>query len=64
MYHKASEWKAQKAVIVGTPMRANDTLWGVLEKQLTGKIERFDGLTSPGRDAIYELLSENNPCLS
>ncbi len=63
MYHKASEWKAQKAVIVGTPMRANDTLWGILEKQLTGKIERFDGLTSPGRDAIYELLSEKQPVL-
>ena len=63
MYHKASEWKAQKAVIVGTPMGADDTLWGVLEKQLTGKIERFDGLTSPGRDAIYELLSEKQPVL-
>ena len=63
MYHKASEWKAQKAVIVGTPMRANDTLWGVLEKQLTGKIERFDGLTSPGRDAIHELLLEKQPVL-
>ena len=63
MYHKASEWKAQKAVIVGTPMGANDTLWGVLEKQLTGKIKRFDGLTSPGRDAIYELLSEKQPLL-
>ena len=63
MYHKASEWKSQKAVIVGTPMRANDTLWGVLEKQLTGKIERFEGLTAPGRDAIYELLSEKQPVL-
>ena len=63
MYHKANEWKAQKAVIVGTPMRANDTLWGMLESQLTGKIERFDGLTSPGRDAIYELLSEEQPVL-
>ncbi len=63
MYHKASEWKAQKAIIVGTPMGADDTLWGVLEKQLTGKIDRFDGLTSPGRDAIYELLSEKQPVL-
>ena len=63
MYHKASEWNAQKAVIVGTPMRPKDTLWGILERQLTGKIERFDGLTSPGRDAIYELLSEKQPVL-
>lgn len=63
MYHKANQWKVQRTVIVGTPMRANDTLWGVLERQLTGKIERFDGLTSPGRDAIYELLSEKQPGL-
>ena len=63
MYHKASEWNAQKAVIVGTPMSASDTLWGMLETQLTGEIDRFDGLTSPGRDALCELLSENQPVL-
>ena len=63
MYHKASEWNVQKVVLVGTPMRASDTLWGMLEKQLTGKVARFDGLTSPGRDALYQLLSENQPVL-
>ena len=63
MYHEASRWKAQKVVLVGTPMSPSDTLWGELEKQLTGKVGRFDGLTSPGRDALYELLSENQPVL-
>ena len=63
MYHRASEWNAQKAVIVGTPMSASDTLWGMLETQLTGEIDRFDGLTSPGRDALCELLSESQPVL-
>ena len=63
MYHRASEWDTQKAVIVGTPMRASDTLWGMLEKQLSGRIDRFAGLTAPGRDAIYELLSEKQPVL-
>ena len=63
LYHKASEWNAQKVVLVGTPMRASDTLWGGLEKQLTGRSARFDGLTSPGRDALNELLSENQPVL-
>ena len=63
MYHKASEWNVQKVVLVGTPMKASDTLWGMLEKQLTGKVARFDGLTSPGRDALYQLLSENQPVL-
>ena len=63
MYHKASKWDVQKVVLVGTPMSASDTLWGMLEKQLTGKVARFDGLTSPGRDALYQLLSENQPVL-
>ena len=63
MYHKASKWNVQKVVLVGTPMSASDTLWGMLEKQLTGKVARFDGLTSPGRDALYQLLSENQPVL-
>ena len=63
MYHRASEWNAQKVVLVGTPMGASDTLWGGLERQLTGSIARFDGLTSPGRDALYQLLSENQPVL-
>ena len=63
MYHKSSGWNAQKVVLVGTPMRGSDTLWGLLEKQLTGKVGRFDGLTSPGRDALYGLLSENQPVL-
>ena len=63
MYHKVREWNAQEVVLVGTPMSASDTLWGGLEKQLTGKVARFDGLTSPGRDALYQLLSENQPVL-
>ena len=63
MYHKVSEWNAQKVVLVGTPMGASDTLWGGLEQQLTGKVGRFNGLTSPGRDALYQLLSEKQPVL-
>ncbi len=63
MYHKAAEWNAAPAVIVGTPMAARDTLWGALETQLTGKVARFDGPTSPGRDAIYELLEAKQPAL-
>ena len=63
MYHKAVEWNAQKVVIVGTPMRPSDTLWGALEKQLTGGVNRCDGLTAPGRDTLRELLSENQPVL-
>ena len=63
MYHKAAEWNTSRAVIVGTPMGGRDTLWGALEKQLTGGETRFAGLTSPGRDAIYELLAAKQPAL-
>ena len=63
MYHKVNEWNAQKVVLVGTPMRASDTLWGTLEKQLTGRVAHFKGSTSPGRDALYGLLSKNQPVL-
>ena len=63
MYHKAIEWNIARAVIVGTPMGPRDTLWGALEIQLTGGMERFDGITSPGRDAIYELLAAKQPAL-
>ncbi len=63
MYHKAGAWDANRVVLVGTPMSATDTLWAMLEKQLTGKLNRFDSRTSPGRDAIYELLLEKQPVL-
>ena len=63
MYHKASNWNVSRAVIVGTPMGSRDTLWGALETQLGGSIARFDGFTSPGRDAIYELLAASQPAL-
>ncbi len=63
MYHKAIEWNVSRAVIVGTPMGPQDTLWGALETQLAGSIARFDGFTSPGRDAIYELLEAKQPAL-
>ena len=63
MYHKATEWNTSRAVIVGTPMAPRDTLWGAMETQLAGRLARFDGLTSPGRDAIYELLAAKQPAI-
>lgn len=63
MYHKAGEWKAQKVVIVGTAMSASDTPWGMLEAQLTGETDKFRENVSPGREALYHLLSEKQPVL-
>jgi len=64
MYHKAAEWGAKCVVMVGTAMSAKDTLWGLLEEQLTGKQKKFAGLTSPGRtEEFRELLAGQGPVL-
>ena len=63
MYHKAVEWNAKKVVVSGTALSTKETLWGLLEKQLTGKTVRFSGQVSPGKEAIRELLCENQPVL-
>jgi hypothetical protein len=63
MYHKATEWDAKRIVMVGTALGTDDTLWGLMEKQLTGRISRFKGQTSPGKEAIREMLNENQPVL-
>ena len=59
MYHKASKWDTRTVVIDGAAIDAEkETLWGILEKQLIGKINRFNRETSPGRDALCEMLSK------
>lgn len=61
LYHKANEWKANKVVIVGEKIEATDTLWGLIEKQLTGKITKFKDKHAPGGEALKELLSSLQP---
>lgn len=63
MYHKAEEWRAKKIVLVGTALGPRETLWGVLEQQLTGKVSTFGELASPGREALHELLGKHQPVL-
>jgi hypothetical protein len=63
MYHKAQEWGAKKVVVVGTALGTDDTLWGLVEKQLTGKAGRFTGKVSPGKEALRNLLCEHQPVL-
>lgn len=61
MYHKAQEWGAKKVVVVGTALGPKKTLWELLEKQLTGKIETCHGQVSPGKEAIRNLLHDHQP---
>ncbi|MCX6246558.1 MAG: DUF499 domain-containing protein [Bacteroidetes bacterium] len=69
LYHKATEWKANTVVIVGEDINTGsdiskfDTLWGLLEKQLTGKIKDFNGPIPPGGEQLKRLLEEYSPIL-
>ena len=63
MYHRAAEWGAQCVVMVGTALSSKDTLWGLLEEQLTGKKQVMTGLVTPGRDAIRDLLEPQGSVL-
>lgn len=63
IYHKAREWGVKPVVIVGTPLSAKETLWGLLEEQLTGKRRDFDELFSNGRDQLRALLEQHQPML-
>ncbi len=63
MYHRAAEWNANKVVVAGTALGTEETLWGLMERQLTGEIVRLSGQATPGKEAIRELLYENQPVL-
>ncbi|MCW4015124.1 MAG: DUF499 domain-containing protein, partial [Candidatus Bathyarchaeota archaeon] len=63
LYHKSEEWKAKRVVIVGTALQPGETIWGEIEKQLTGSINKFSGMVSPGKEAIRQLFENNQPML-
>lgn len=64
MYHKAIQWKVKPVVIVGTALNPKeDTLWGLIEKQLSGSLKHLTGNVSPGRDALRKILEVNQPAL-
>jgi hypothetical protein len=63
MYHNAPSWNAKTVVVVGTSLSPNQTLWGLLEKQLTGSIRTLGGQVAPGKDALRPILEHNQPLL-
>ena len=62
-YHNAKEMGINPVVIVGTEMSRNDTIWGEIEKQLTGKIKLLDGMASPGIVNLRKVLDCGRPVL-
>ena len=63
IYHKSKEWKAKTVVLVGTELSGEDTLWGEIEKKLTGKISLMKGNVSPGKQNLKKLFEANQPLL-
>lgn len=63
MYHSSKDWGAKPVVIVGTAMSPEDTVWGMIEKQLDGKIEKLAGKLAPGREVLREVLAKHGPVL-
>lgn len=53
-----------KAVVLsGTALSTKETLWGTIKRQLTGKNEELTGNVAPGKEALRNLLTENQPLL-
>ncbi len=63
LYHKAVAWNAKRVVIVGTAMDARTTLWGEIEKQLTGSISKMSENTAPGKQVLKSVIEGNEPVL-
>lgn len=63
LMHKAKEWGANRVVIVGTNLSPKETLWGIMEKQLTGKEEKLTEPVAPGKEKIKSLLSQYQPAV-
>ena len=63
MYHNSKQWGAKPVVIVGTIMSPADTVWGMIEKQLDGKIDKLSGNLAPGRKKLKEVLEKHNSVL-
>lgn len=64
LYHKAKSWNVNIVVLDGTALDPeNKTLWGEIENQLTGRIEKLKGQVSPGTEKLREFLQHYQPLL-
>jgi predicted AAA+ superfamily ATPase len=69
IYHKAKESGVKTVVAVGERLKTGrkpeefDTLWGLLEEQLTGSKREFSSSIPPGGEQIKKLLENHLPVL-
>ena len=64
LYHNAKNWGAKVVVFDGTALDPKHIKpWEELEKQLTNRIETTKGETSPGKETLIKIITENAPVL-
>jgi len=63
LYHHAAIWQVKTVVIVGTAMSATETIWGAMEKQLTGAQTFFVKNAAPGREKLHKFFAAQPPVL-
>ena len=69
MYHKAKEWRVNTVTIVGEKMKTGnkpedfDTIWGIIEEQLTGSKTEFSSPIPPGGEQLKKFLEKQSPVL-
>ncbi len=64
MYHMCRDWDATPVVIDGTDLDpATQTIWGEMERQLDGKIDKMSSQVAPGGSVIADLLKRPKPIL-
>jgi len=64
LLHKANEWNAKTVVLDGRELDPNrQTLWGEIEQQLNGKIDRLDGQVPHGATELKQVLEKHEPLL-
>lgn len=64
MYHACRDWGATPVVVDGGDLDpVTQTIWGEIERQLDGKVEKMSGMVAPGGGAILKLLDRPKPTL-
>lgn len=65
LYHKCVQWGTKPVVLVGNEMDPKtQTLWGMIEEQLTGRVDKLEGQVSRGGEALRRVLeSQGAPIL-
>jgi predicted AAA+ superfamily ATPase len=65
LFHRAKQWGSKCVVLSGSSMSTSQTMWGEIEKQITGKTlaVALKGDVSPGKESLKKILKLKGPLL-